>query len=49
MLVYLPLDIICSSKLRSGKIIRILELITLEDKYPCTCSRQIEDIVYTSV
>ena len=53
MLGYLPLDIICPSKLtvflelRSWKTVRFSEQIMSVDKYPSTFLRQMEAIVYT--
>ena len=55
MLGYLPLDIICSSKLtvslelHSRKTVRFSEQIMYADKYPSTFSRQMEAIVYIYV
>ena len=52
MLGYLPLDIICSSKLtvflelRSRKTVRFSEQIMSADKYPSIFSRQMKAIVY---
>ena len=52
MLEYLPLIMICSSKLpvllelRSLKTVRFSEQSMTADKYPSTFSRQIEAIVY---
>ena len=51
-LLYLSLDIICSSKLtvflelRSRKTVRFSEQIMSADKYPSIFSRQTEAIVY---
>ena len=53
MLGYLPLDIICSSKLtvflklRSWKTVRLAQIMSA-DKYPSIFSRQMEAIVYSS-
>ena len=47
-LVYLSLDIICSSKFAGFleiRSVRILKQIMSEDKYPCIFSRQVEAIV----
>ena len=52
MLVYLFLDIICSSKLivflklRSRKTVRLSEQIMSADKYPSLFSRQMVAIAY---
>ena len=47
-LVYLSLDIICSSKFAGFleiRSVRILKQIMSDDKYPCIFSRQVEAIV----